>query len=147
MPNNHRHCCPIAFYCAIFAFRVDPQSPTLSFFRSCSTPMIFFEDIIRSSVREDASNIAIAQFWKNMRIESTGKDILKRQQTHPKCLPDNLLIDCSPIYEHQIRMYALRLKIAWEELISVTKSFNEMREAFTQLGVIEIHPNKIIRKE
>lgn len=106
--------------------------------------MIFFEGIIYVPTKEEAEAKATARFWRDMRIECMGRRALRVQYEikDPKRLPDNIYIDCRPIYEYQLRIYACQLKDAWEEILTTMKSFHEMRAAFARLGVVQTRTKK-----
>lgn len=132
MSNSLPVCRPVAFHCVIFAYRASPLNQILVPFPSfrCHKPMVFFQDIVHASTEEEAIATALSQYQEDAHNKSKEKNTkgLMPDLHLEYQLSDNLYLYYAPIYAHQLQ------KI-WEVVLTSMKSFHEMGDTFTKLGV------------
>lgn len=144
MLNTPPTCRPVAFHCAIFAYRVSPLNQILIPFPSCRChePTVFFQDIVHASTEEEAIATALSQYHEDTLNKSRGKymrGLVPDQQSKHR-LPDSLYLYYAPIYAHQLQR-------VWEIILSSMKSFHEMRNTYARLGVIKTQTDGTIRRK
>jgi hypothetical protein len=138
MPSHTTtQCLPAGFLITIYVYhRTEAPCwpPNLS--ESRCKKLVFFEDIIDASTKEEARSRAIAQFWENMcNSAAPGIDNVPQRIRCLTDLPKHFYIDTQPIYEHMFRR-------AWQNCSFIASQKRFDKDAETVFREID----QIIRK-